>query len=428
MSRLLFPEAFGEIAVAISLLLGLVLISDLGIQTIILQSPRGDQDRFLRTAWTLQICRGLGLWVMLALLCGSMSFPAVRKAFPAEGVFASPQFPLVTAVLGIGLLVLGGMESTAVHLNVRRLNLRPIVLLDLAGRIFPLPVMVLWAWLVPSVWALVAGAVSGSIVRLAISHVGVPGPTMSLAWDRAHVREIVRFGKWITLSSTATFIAGQSDRLILGFMLPLSVLGLYSIAKMLIDTVEAVLERLNSSLTIPVLGEVIRNNYRELKEKYYRFRLPFELFAPLLGGILLSTGSLVVHILFDDRYADAGHMLQILGVGLSTYPALFIGGVFTVNGEPHVVAMVSILRAISLITCLILGYVIAGISGAIWGIAIHKFVPSAAILLLARQRQWVDARKELRIIPIFMIGVIIGEGILMIAGAVGVTQVGHFWH
>src|SRR5205807_1748080 len=84
MTRLLFPEAFGQIGAAMSLLTGLVLISDLGIRTVILQNPRGDQDHFLRSAWTLQIWRGLGLWLILILPLAFLSFPVVRKALPAD--------------------------------------------------------------------------------------------------------------------------------------------------------------------------------------------------------------------------------------------------------------------------------------------------------------------------------------------------------
>ena len=81
MTRLLFPEAFGLVAAATSLLVGLALLSDFGIRTVILQSPHGDQKSFLRSAWTLQAWRGLALWVVLVLLCAVFSLGRFVETF-----------------------------------------------------------------------------------------------------------------------------------------------------------------------------------------------------------------------------------------------------------------------------------------------------------------------------------------------------------
>ena len=418
MTRLLFPEAFGLIAAATSILVGLALISDFGIRTVILQSSHGGQEDFLRTAWTLQACRGLVLWSILVIVCVVISLPGVQSTLPANSVFADPHFSIVTAALGLSLIA-GGLESTAIHLNVRELSLKPIFFLDLAARIVNLPIMIVWAWVAPSVWALVSGALVAGIIRLTISHISLPGPRMSFQWNRDHVRAIVRFGKWTNLSSIATFLGGQSDRIILGLLLPSSIFGIYAIARMLIETAHGAFERLNATLALPILSEVVRKNTSHLKNKYYRFRLPFDLSAPFLGGLLTMLGSLIVNCLFDRRYADVGPMVQILAVGLMFYPSLIIGSAFTANGEPRVPAAVSVIQAITLISCLIIGYLVAGTTGALWGGALHKLVPAGVMLSKARERGWIDFRKELTVVPIFVAGMAIGKMILVVAGALG---------
>jgi O-antigen/teichoic acid export membrane protein len=413
LTRLLVPEAFGLMAAAGSLVSGLVLIGDFGIRTVVLQSPAGDQDWFLRTAWTLQVIRGFGLWILLVVFCVFINLPPVRSYLPAYSVFATPEFSLVTAVIGFSV-ALGGLESMAIPLSLRRLHFRPLVLLDLAARALSLPIMIVWAWAAPSVWALVVGSLVSSAVRMTLSHVLLPGPRMSWKLNRDYVREIVHFGKWIGVSSTGTFISQQSDQIVLGFLLPTSALGTYAIAKTLIETSMSLLERLNSQLTIPVMSEVNRQSHREFKEKYYRFRLPFDLLAPLIGGILLSTGSLVISVLYDQRYSAAGPMVQILSVALPTYPALLFGAALAAVGVPRLAAAVSILQAISLLTFVFIGYALASISGAIWGIALHKLVPTAAIFIFARQRHWLDLYKEFRVVAIFVAGILGGKGLILI--------------
>lgn len=421
MTRLLFPSAFGQVAAATSLMTGLALISDVGIRTVILQSRHGNEEAFLRTAWTLQVCRGAILWVILVVICAIIGLPFIRRSIPAESVFSSPQFFSITTVIGINLLI-GGFSSAAVDLCLRQLNLKPLYLLEIAARLFSLPIMIVWAWISPSVWVLVGGALLASTMRLVLTHIVLPGPRMRFWWNKEYVREIVHFGKWINVSSVAAFIGGQSDRLILGFLLPSSLFGVYAIAKLLIETSQAVFDRLSSTLTLPVLSEVIRRDHRDLQDRFYRFRFPFDCSAPLLGGILLVAGSLIVGVLFDKRYSDAGLMVQILGVGFLIYPSLLIRPVFTANGEPHVAAIVSVIQAAASILCLTLGFLIAGLNGAVGGIAINRLVPSAVALLYGRQRGWVNIAKELRVFPVFVVGLGLGEIALAIARAAHIVS------
>ena len=427
LTRLLFPEAFGMIAASGALIFGLVLISDVGVRAVIIQSPRGDRVAFLRTAWIFQLCRGAILWIILVGVCALISIPIVHDLLPAASVFANRSFPLITASMGF-IVVLGGAESVCIHLNARHLNYKPIVVLDLVSRISSLPIMFIWAWIAPSVWALVAGILVGSFFRLVMSHLWVPGPWMGFSWNKSHFQEIIRFGRWIAVSSFATFISQQTDVILLGLLLPGPVLGLYSIAKLLVGAGEGLLDRLNSALALPVLVDVIRKDPDNLRDRYYRFRLPIELTAALLGGGLFTAGNFVVSFLYDARYADAGFMLQILALGLVSYPFLLIGSAFTAAGDTHIVAFVSILKAASLVACVTVGYLAFGVRGSIAGVALHRIIPAMAIIFLARQRNWIGIWHELRIIPAFAIGVLGGRGVVLIATALGFENIHQFLH
>lgn len=68
LTRLLFPEAFGLMTLVNVILVGLQMFSDFGLVPAISQNPRGDDPDFLDTAWTIQVIRGGGLWLMTCLL------------------------------------------------------------------------------------------------------------------------------------------------------------------------------------------------------------------------------------------------------------------------------------------------------------------------------------------------------------------------
>jgi O-antigen/teichoic acid export membrane protein len=58
LTRLLFPEAFGLMALVQVFLTGLQMFSDFGLQASVIRSSPRRGSGFLHTAWTVQILRG----------------------------------------------------------------------------------------------------------------------------------------------------------------------------------------------------------------------------------------------------------------------------------------------------------------------------------------------------------------------------------
>src|SRR6056297_1388295 len=73
LTRLLFPEAFGIMAIVQVVLGGVAMFSDIGIRASIVQNPRGDEPDFLNTAWTVQIIRGIFLGLIVFFSAGSVA-------------------------------------------------------------------------------------------------------------------------------------------------------------------------------------------------------------------------------------------------------------------------------------------------------------------------------------------------------------------
>jgi O-antigen/teichoic acid export membrane protein len=79
LTRLLIPDVFGLMALVYVFISGLHLFSDIGIGTSIIQNKRGDDPVFLNTAWTMQVIRGVGLWICSLLI-----------AWPVAAFYAKP--------------------------------------------------------------------------------------------------------------------------------------------------------------------------------------------------------------------------------------------------------------------------------------------------------------------------------------------------
>ena len=95
LARLLAPEDFGIVGIALLALSALETFSRTGSQAALIQK-RGDVESFLDTAWTVAAIRGIA--ISLILFCGA---PAIA------GFFSSSQAALVIRVISIFPLLLG---------------------------------------------------------------------------------------------------------------------------------------------------------------------------------------------------------------------------------------------------------------------------------------------------------------------------------
>ena len=51
-----------------------------------------------------------------------------------------------------------------------------------------------WAFVAPSVWALAFGWVFGALVKTVLTHVALPGPANRLQWDSGAFHDVFHFG------------------------------------------------------------------------------------------------------------------------------------------------------------------------------------------------------------------------------------------
>jgi O-antigen/teichoic acid export membrane protein len=422
MTRLLFPEAFGVMALVMSIVVGLQLVSDLGIHLVIVRDPAGEEEDLLRTAWTIQIIRGLAIWILFILTSIALLFMLKHGYLPEQTALSDPILPWILIVVGLSAVILG-FESANIHLNVRKLNFKALALLNIGSRLFSVGAMIIWGILYHSVWALVFGHIAWCMARAVGSHIFVPGPRMGIRWHHEYVPKITRDSGWVMLSSAATFFSTQGDRFLFGIFFPSGILGIYSIAWLLSSSCHRMLARLHGTMVLPLLGETLREQPQRLRQRYYRFRAPMEAVAFLISGVLITAGGKIVEVLYDQRYEAAGWMLQVLAISLLLYPMRMINEGFIAAGQMKKVAAISILDAISLVSLMSLGYYFGGLFGVVVGIALYRLPGNIVLLAFAYKKGWMNPFDELRYIPLFGLGMLVGAGVIGIMRIVG----GHYY-
>jgi O-antigen/teichoic acid export membrane protein len=401
LTRLLFPEAFGVMSLVWAVMIGLEMLSDVGLRSSIIRENRGDDPEFLNTAWTMQVIRGVLLWACACLL-----------AQPVAAFYAAPELAHLIPVAGL-TAVIAGFTSTATHTSFRRMEYGRLTLLTFSNEVVGFVSVVVWALLYPTVWALVGGALIGRLFYVLCSHAWLPGIRNRFRWQPSSLRMLIGFGKWIFLSSAVGFLSMQGDRMLLGRYLDLTQLGVYSIAIMLSGAVYALVIKINHGVLYPAYGSVVREEPQRLPVLFYRARLGIDvlLIIPIAGLMIL--GDWVVGVLYDERYREAGWMLQALCVRLlmacvltNTETCLFA------LGHPQYAFVQSVCRAIWIFVGIPVGWSMMGITGAVWAVALSE-VPVIVVLWAGLIRHQVfSLLSELRSVFFAGFGAVLGLGLL----------------
>jgi O-antigen/teichoic acid export membrane protein len=403
MTRLLVPDMFGVMAVANTLIVGLQLCSYLGVQHNIIQSPRGDDRLFLNTAWSVQIIRGALLWLIALLIAGGFYIFGVMQWIPTGSVYAAPVLPAVIAVLSFTALI-SGFESTKLATASRHMVLSRLTILELGSQILGLVIMVSFAMLYPSIWALVVGTVISSTIKMLLSHVLMPGERNKLSWEWRAFHELFGFGKWILLTTILGFFVRNSDKLILAGLVTPQIMGVYSIAIFMINALQDVMTRWASAVVLPVLSQVQRNNAADLARTHYRFRRMFDLAVLFCAGFLFHAGYAVIEILYDARYASAGPMIQILALWFLGARTILAEQCYLALGRPRMAVPMNILQLVFQWALLIPAYHYFGMNGAVVVIVLSILITLPLTWYFLHKFQLLSWKHELLTLPALLVG------------------------
>ena len=193
------------------------MLTDLGIGLDVVQHKRGDDPRFINTAFCIQVVRGILIWIIATPSLARLLTSIINRLWLRWRWW--PQFPFWLADLA----------GVPVWLLLRHVQLRQLTILNLTSELTGFAVSVIWALISPTAWALVVGRVASSVVYVVGSHL-IPGHKTALEWDRTAARDILVFGTGIFLSSATYFMSGEAERLIMGKFITVVELGCFSLA------------------------------------------------------------------------------------------------------------------------------------------------------------------------------------------------------
>ena len=378
LTRLLFPEAFGVMAMVSVFLMGLAMFSDAGVGPAIMQSKRGDDDDFLNTAWTIQIIRGFLLYSVAVILC-----------WPVSQFYGEPALLYFLPVAALTLII-QGFNPTRLESANRHLLAGRVTVIDIATQLVGIITAVVLAWIFQSVWALVISGLLSMLAQLYFLNRFLPGPSNKLRWEKPAAQELINFGKWVFLSTICGFAISQADKIIIGRFLTTYDFGIYNIGFFLASFPMMLGGVVTHRVVIPIYRESPPNESRANFLHLRKMRTFATATLMFLAAILVVSGVWLVELMYDDRYLPAGGvvvliaLMQIPAIIAITYDQAALAA-----GDSRSFFVLAATRAVFVIAGLIIGLGMFGLPGALigQGIALVAAYP-VVVWLASKQGAW----------------------------------------
>jgi O-antigen/teichoic acid export membrane protein len=391
LTRIFVPEVFGLMAIISAIIVGLELLSDVGINASVIRHPKGEEVNFLKTAWTLKLIRGCFLWIILFLLSN-----------PIAELYKEPDLAIILPIIGITML-LKGASSTSLLIYQRRLLVKEPIVLELVAQVLGLLMTISLALIYGNIWAFVIGWIFSVFITFLGSYFYLNFGINGLLIHKSYLNDIVKFGKWILFATILTYCVGLGDRLILGLLISKTQLGLYNLATMFSQLTLGVFLSLSAKMIMPTLSELVNlgKTRTELSLSFDKIRRSLLLLLIPLLVFISVFGSYIIGYLYSDAYQQAGWMLQILATGAIVQIVCFsITPIFLAKGDSFYHMISNSIWAVLFISFMLIGHYFYGMLGMVIGISIAPLVWLPIISLLARKYVEIDGLFNFKVISI----------------------------
>lgn len=299
LARLLEPEAFGLMALAMVVVLILQMLADQGFAAAIIQRQALEPEHLDSAFWATAVL-GAGLGGLTVALAG-----------PIATLYGEPGLAPVLRWLALAppLMALTVVQQAILRRELRfaSLTLRQTLAAALGGL-----VGIGAALAGKGVWSLVAQMLAGQAVGLAVLwSVSSWRPRLRFSWP--HFRAIADFGLKVLGTGLLRIVGFQADRVLIGYVLGPVELGYYSVAQRVLLIVSDLLAGSFERAVLPLFAKVQAEPDRVRRGLFTAGRvLGFAAFPAYFG--IVATAPEIAVVGLGPQWRNVDTLIQLLAV------------------------------------------------------------------------------------------------------------------
>lgn len=299
LARLLAPDEFGVMSMALVVMGLMTLFQNMGTTAAIIQTQDLTPD-LLHSVFWLNVLVGLAL-----ALCVFVSAELVSDLFGDQRLAPVLRF----LCLGFAILGIGSVSQALLH---RKMQFRQVAIIQVVTVVIYAGIALGLAFQGYGVWSLAVAHVTHTVLMAVFLLVAAKWrPRLHLSW--IDLRSIFSFSANLTAFDILSYALFNADRLIVGRFLGAAALGIYDLANQLCGYIVRFLLPALVNVLYPAMSRIADDDDRLGKALLRATAGMVLVFAPTVAGIA-AIADVFVEVVFDPRWAGVALIVPILAV------------------------------------------------------------------------------------------------------------------
>jgi Membrane protein involved in the export of O-antigen and teichoic acid len=385
LARVLFPEDFGVVGMALIFISLISMINETGLSSAIIQK-KDLSNQHLYTAFWVNIFTGIFLFII-----AFFTSPLLSDFFRNDNV------ELIIKVSSISFLI-SSIALVNRSLLTRNLEFKKLAATEISGSIISGILAVYLALSGFGFWSLVARNLINDFIAILLTLIVYPWKP-AIYFSKDCFMEMFGFGANVIGSSFLGYLRQNMDYIIVGRIMGAELLGYYTLAYTLAVYPIMKIAPIITKVIFPVFSR-IKDDTIAYKNGYLKLISFLSILTvPALFG-LLSIASEFIIVVYGDKWAASILPLQILcllGIISSISPAS--GPVFYSKGVPEIEFKLSLVKLPITALALLIGslYGIVGIATSMTIVAFVYYVITQKIINSLIKLSWKEYLKAIYI-------------------------------
>jgi O-antigen/teichoic acid export membrane protein len=331
LARILLPADFGLVSISILVIDSIGLFREMGLSEALIYKKNDDNHTAANSMFFI-----LPIIATVLFLIVYMTAPFAALFFDNQSVEPVVRILSFTLVLQS----FGSVQSTLLQ---KELEFKKKMLSDALPKIGYAIITISLASLGYGVWSLVYGQILSTIIMVVLLWI-VSDWVPTLKFDKKVALELFDYGKHVFASGILVFVISNIDYLVVGKMIGVEALGLYTIAFNISNLPASQITSLTGTVTFPMYSK-LQDNLSELKRVYISILKYVSILSfPLALGIFAVSKDFIGLIL-GDKWLPAVPPLQIMCLlGLIDSIAATCVPVLKATGNPKIFKNVLFVR------------------------------------------------------------------------------------
>lgn len=335
LANILSPYYFGLAGIGLLWIEIINIFTELGFNRSLIQK-KDDIEKYINSAWTFLIYRGILLTIISIILAPYISI-----------LFRTPEANYLIIILSVSFIIDGFTNINIIRFEKDFEFKKRFVYAGLISFLDFFSTLI-FAIILKNAWAIVVGYIIGKITQLFLSFIlckNIPKFTNKIKL----VKDLLNYGKWIFLITIFAFIITQGDDIFLGWLLGAEALGLYQMAYKISNLTSTEVSQVLQKISFPTFCK-LQDNFNELKIYFNNIQNFSYIIIFFLSGLILSFSKDFVDLFMGIIWLPMVPALRILALW-----SIFrvIGGslsvVFNAIGKPKINAITLFFQTVIII-------------------------------------------------------------------------------